>query len=140
MTEQFCGCGHPREMHDNDGRGRFGQCQAKIGPPPTPAQLAITRGLDQREPCPCNHASALAQPRLCEESKDGHLVAVKMWPPALRYSGSRRSPSIDGVCEHCGAGVIVYDPIQPGLAVKLPSGQIIRGGVEAPISGGKKAS
>ena len=68
---------------------------------------------------------AKQRPRACEDSKDGHLVVVAVWPPKQRYSGTKRQPSVAGVCEACGANVIVYDPIQPGLRVKVPSGQVL---------------
>jgi hypothetical protein len=68
---------------------------------------------------------ALEVPRACEDSKDGHLVVVAIWPPKQRYSGTKRQPSVAGVCERCGANVVVYDPIQPGLRVKVPSGQVL---------------
>ena len=68
---------------------------------------------------------AVDRPRACEDSKDGHLVVVAVWPPKQRYSGTKRQPSVAGVCESCGANVIVYDPIQPGLRVKVPSGQVL---------------
>lgn len=69
--------------------------------------------------------NALEIPRACEDSKDGHLVAVAIWPPKARYSGTKRQPSVAGTCEACGAHVIVYDPVQPGLRVKVPGGQIL---------------
>lgn len=66
-------------------------------------------------------------PRLCEESKEGHLVKVKLWPPKQRYTATKRTPSVPGECTQCGAHVIVYDPIQPGLRVQLPSGKTLKG-------------
>ena len=69
--------------------------------------------------------NALENPRACEDSKDGHLVVVAIWPPKQRYSGTKRQPSVAGTCETCGSHVIVYDPVQPGLRVKVPSGQIL---------------
>ena len=67
------------------------------------------------------------KPGKCEESKEGHLVKVRMWPPKQRYSATKRTPSISGECVHCGAHVIVYDPVQPGLTVLLPSGKKMTG-------------
>jgi hypothetical protein len=69
--------------------------------------------------------NALQNPRACEDSKDGHLVVVTIWPPKQRYSGTKRQPSVAGVCELCGANVVIYDPIQPGLRVKVPGGQVL---------------
>ena len=66
-------------------------------------------------------------PRICEDSKDGHLVKVKLWPPKQRYAATKRMPSVAGACEKCGAHVIVYEQIQPGLTVVLPDGKRLRG-------------
>jgi hypothetical protein len=83
--------------------------------------------------------NALGIARKCEERPGGHLVEVTVWPPKTRFSGTRRMPSSPGVCEDCGAHVIVYDPIQPGLRVKLPGGQVLTGEVAPPFHSGKAA-
>jgi hypothetical protein len=76
---------------------------------------------------PTGGEGASERARVCEDSKDGHVVAVTLWPPKQRYSASKRVPSVSGVCERCGVNVIVYDPIQPGLRVKVPGGKVLTG-------------
>ena len=86
------------------------------------------QGPDHPENDPVKAAqNALPNPRLCEDSKDGHLVLVAIWPPKQRYSGTKRQPSVAGTCDICGSHVVVYDPVQPGLRVKVPSGQVLTG-------------
>jgi hypothetical protein len=128
MSDDYCGCGHDRGAHDRGGKGK---CQVRVGRESIPGKP------ESRALCACDRGAEAQQPRLCEESKDGHLVTVKLWPPKMRYGASKRAPSVSGVCELCEAHVVVYDPPQGGLRVKLPDGRVVTADA---VVGAKKAS